>query len=296
MFEEAPLPQVSAIVLADRAQLRPCVEALLGSEKVNVEVVLVNDSRVDDGRPGDGVRWLAELPGVTIVAGGIERGVAVATGGYLVLVPAGAVVEPGMLARMVRELARPEVGMAAGTDLVVHVLGLSSAPVAVLATTREHWDRLGGPSRGVVDFAIRTWRLGLLVVAVPDAVAEHLDEPDPGQAERDRLDLLLTLWSARSLLLLAVPLAGLELALTAAAVRRGSLRARLGGWAWLVRNRRGVWARRKALRRELAVPDRVWMRMLTDRLDASLAPLPPGLRGPLNAIVTVWWRLVSRLV
>ena len=124
MFEQAPLPQVSAIVLADRAELRPCVEALLGSATVNVEVVLV-----DGGHAGDGLRWLAELPGVTIVAGGLEQGLAASSGGYLVLVPADAVVGPGVLASLVAELARPEVGVAAGTDLAVHVLGLSRAPV-----------------------------------------------------------------------------------------------------------------------------------------------------------------------
>ena len=61
------LPTVSAIVLAWQTEpwLRRCVTALLASEKVDVEVVLV-----DNGCTNDDVEVLAELDGVTVLRPG----------------------------------------------------------------------------------------------------------------------------------------------------------------------------------------------------------------------------------
>lgn len=341
--DDAPLPRVSAIVLAYLAEpmLRRCVEALLGSEKVNVEVVLV-----DNGCTTDDVRWLAELPGVVVVGdgtnqgftGGCNIGAAASSGDYVALINGDAVVEPGTLVRLVQELDRPKVAVAAGTVLLadepellnssgnkVHVLGLSwiggyrerdtrteptevaGAMGAVLVTTRRHWDRLGGLGADYfayhedADFSIRTWRLGLKVVSVPDATALHRYEfsRNPSKyylVERNRLYFLLTLWSWRALVLLAVPLLGLELAMTTLAIKQGWLRHKVRGWTWLVRNHRTVRARRRLVQREQVVPDRVWMRVLTDRLDTPLVPIPNVVRGPLNRLMRAYWAVVSRLV
>lgn len=341
--EGPALPRVSAIVLAYLAEpvLRRSVEALLGSEKVNVEVILV-----DNGCTTGDVRWLAELPGVTVVgdgtnlgfAGGCNLGVAASTGEYVALINGDAVVEPGTLARLVQELDRPEVGVAAGTVLLadepellnssgnmVHVLGLSwiggyrerdtrtgpteiaGAMGAVLVTTRAHWDRLGGLGEDYfayhedADFSIRTWRLGLKVISVPDATALHRYEfsRNPNKyylVERNRLYFLLTLWSPRALFLLAPPLLALELAMLALAVKEGWVRAKLRGWGWILRNRRLVRARRRLVQRERRVPDRVWMRVLTDQLDTPLIQMPAALRRPLNGMMRAYWRVASRLV
>jgi len=211
--EPTDLPRVSAIVLAWLAEplLRGSVEAILASEKVDVDVVLV-----DNGCTTDDVEVLERLPGVAVVrpgrnlgfTGGCNAGAAVATGEYVALINGDAVVEPNTLARLVDELARPDVGVAAGavrlsedptllnsSGNVVHVLGLSwvggfreketrTAPTdsagamgACLVTTRAHWDRLGGLYEPYfayhedADFSVRTWRVGLRVVNVPDAVA-----------------------------------------------------------------------------------------------------------------------------
>jgi GT2 family glycosyltransferase len=337
------LPRVSAVVLAYLADpvLRSSVESLLGSEKVDVEVILV-----DNGCTTDDVTVLRDLPGVTVLTpgrnlgftGGCNIGVAASTGEYVALINQDLVVEPGTLARLVEELADPGVGVAAGTVLLaddrsrlnsngnpVHVLGISwvgglgerdtrTAPTdtagvmgACLVTRRAHWDRLGGlfdpyfANHEDADFSIRTWRLGLRVVSVPDAVAVHNYEfgRTPLKfylVERNRLIFISTLWSARALLVLAPPLIGLELAMVALSVKDGWFRQKARGWGWLIRNAGTVWARRRQVQRERLVPDRVWMRILTDEFDSPLVPLPPYLRTPLNTALRTYWRTTRHLI
>jgi GT2 family glycosyltransferase len=336
-------PRVSAVVLAWLAEpvLRTCVESLLASEKVDVDVVLV-----DNGCTTDDVAVLGQLPRVTVAgegtnlgfAAGCNLGVAASTGEYVALINGDAVVEPGTLARLVEELGRPDVGVAAGTVLLaddpsrlnsngnrVHVLGISwvgglgerdtrTAPTdtagamgACLVTTRAHWDRLGGLYEPYfayhedADFSMRTWRLGLRVVSVPDAVVLHRYEFSRNPAktylvERNRLMFVSTMWGWRALVLLGPALVGLELGMVALAVKDGWLKQKARGWAWLWRNRRQVLARRRVVQRERLVPDREWMRMLTDQLDTPLVALPPAVRTPLNVAMRGYWRLASRLV
>lgn len=335
------LPRVSAVVLAWQSEpwLRRSVEALLASEKIDVEVVLV-----DNGCTTDDVEQLSRLPRVVVVrpgrnlgfSGGCNAGVEASSGEYIALVNGDAVVEPTTLARLVEELGRPDVGIAAGSvrlaedpsllnssGNLVHVLGLSwvggfgerdtrteptetaGAMGACLVTTRVHWQRLGGFDEHYfayhedADLSIRTWRIGLRVVNVPDAVALHRYEftRNTGKfylVERNRLMFVATLWGWRALLLLSGPLLALEAAMLLLALRQGWLRDKLRGWGWLWRNRRHVLTRRKALQRERTVPDRVWMRVLTDRLDTPLVN-PPGV-GMMNAAMVTYWRLVRRWV
>ncbi len=213
MSEEAP--RLSAVVLAWKAEpwLRRGVDGLLASEKVAVDVVLV-----DNGCTTDDVEVLERLPGVTVVrpgenlgfAGGCNAGAAVATGDYIALVNGDAIVEPTALARLVDEAARPDVGVAGASIRLaddprlinsagnpVHVLGLSWAgrlgepeegtePVdvavasgACMVIRRALWERLGGFDTEYfayhedTELSIRVWRRGLRVVYVPDAVAVH---------------------------------------------------------------------------------------------------------------------------
>jgi GT2 family glycosyltransferase len=333
------LPRVSAIVLAWKAEpwLRRSVEALLASEKVPVDVVLV-----DNGCTTDDVEVLERLPDVTVVrpgrnlgfSGGCNAGVAGSTGEYVALVNGDAVVEPTTLARLVDELHRPDVGIAAGavrlaedpsllnsSGNVVHVLGLSwvggfreketrtaptdtaSAMGACVVLTRAHWDRLGGffepyfAYHEDADLSIRTWRLGQRVVNVPDAVAVHRYEFSRNPikyylVERNRLIFVSTLWSARALVLLALPLAAVEVALVLFAAKQGWLKDKVRGWGWLWRHRKELRARRKLVQAERLVPDREWMRLLTARIDTPLVDVP--LRAPLNAVMNAYWQLVRR--
>lgn len=337
------LPRVSAVVLAYLAEplLPRSVEALLASEKVDVDVILV-----DNGCTTDDVAAVAHLPGVTVLTpqtnlgftGGCNIGVAASTGEYVALINQDLVVEPGTLARLVEELAQPDVGIAAGTVLLaedptklnssgnpVHVLGISwvgglgerdtrTAPTetagamgACVVTRRSHWDRLGGmyepyfANHEDADFSIRTWRLGLRVVSVPDAVAVHNYEfgRNPNKfyiVERNRLIFVSTLWSGRALILLAPPLLGLELAMVALAVKDGWLKQKVRGWGWLWTHRGMLWQRRRQVQAEKTVSDRVWMRVLTDELNTPLVDVPKALQGPLNTLMHLYWRAVSRFV
>jgi GT2 family glycosyltransferase len=213
--EDQALPRVSAVVLAWQAEpwLRRCVEALLASEKVAVDVVLV-----DNGCTNDDVEVLEPLPGVRVVrpgqnlgfAGGCNLGVRSATGEYVALVNSDAVVEPTTLARLADEAARPGIGVVGGSVRLaddprlinsagnpVHILGLTWAgrmgepeegvePVEVavasgacLMMRRALWEELGGFDAEYfayhedTELSMRVWRRGLRVVYVPDAVAVH---------------------------------------------------------------------------------------------------------------------------
>lgn len=327
------------MVLAWKAEpwLRRCVEALLASEHVAVDIVLV-----DNGCTTEDVAVLSRLPNVVVVgsgrnigfAAGCNLGVAASSGDYVALINGDAAVEPTTLVRLVEELRRPGVGIAVGTLRLsedplllnssgnfVHVLGISwvggfgeketrTAPTdtagaagACLVTRRSHWDRLGGFYEPYFayhedsDMSIRTWRLGLRVVSVPDAVVVHRYEFSRNSRkyyliERNRLMLVSTLWSRRALVLLVPPLVALEVGMVLLAAKQGWLPDKLRGWGWLVEHRSDVLARRRLVQRERVAPDREWMRVLTAHLDTPLVRVPG--RRPLNGMMAAYWRVVSR--
>lgn len=341
------LPAVSAVVLAWRSEpwLRRCVHALLASEKVDLDIVLV-----DNGCTDDDVEVLERLDGVTVLrpgrnlgySGGCNAGVVASTGEYVALINGDAIVEPGTIARLVEELEQPtapgKVGIAAaavrlGDDPsllnssgnMVHVLGLSwvgglgepetrtrptdvaGAMGAAVVTTRAHWDRLGGfferffAYHEDADLSIRTWRAGLRVVNVPDAVVVHRYEFSRNTdkyylVERNRLMFVLTQWGWRALVLLGPALVALELAMVLLAVKEGWLRAKLRGWRWLWQHRAELRARRRAVLAASTVPDREWMRVLTTRLETPLIKVPSAVLRPLNFLTTTYWSLIRHLV
>ncbi|MEV4631124.1 glycosyltransferase family 2 protein [Micromonospora sp. NPDC049523] len=319
--------------------LRRSVETLLASAKVEVEVVLVDNGCTTDDvevlAKLPGVVVVGEGENIGFSAG-CNLGVTAASGDYVALVNGDAIVEPNTLARLVEVVDQSDVGIAAGAirladepDLLnssgneVHVLGVSwiggfreretrSEPTetagamgACLVTSRSHWDRLGGfdphyfAYHEDADLSIRTWRVGLRVLNVPDAVALHRYEFSRNSfkyylVERNRLMFVSTLWGRRSLLLLAPPLLALELVMLLLALKEGWFRDKLRGYGWLWRHRRHLGERRRQLQTERTVPDRVWMRVLTDRFNTPLIS-PPGV-GVLNVVMSAYWRVVRRWV
>ena len=206
----------------------------------------------------------------------------------------------------------------------IHVLGLSwagnfgkpetrtepydtlGASGACLLTTTAHWRALGGFEEKYfayhedAELSVRTWRRGQRVVCVPDAVAIHRYEFSRNEwkfylIERNRLMFVATLWSARALVLLAVPLAALECAMLLLGLKQGWVMAKLRGWRWLWRNRRHIRRRRRELARERTVPNQQWMSMLTSTLEPAAMPLP-GVTGFLNVLMRSWWAMVRRFV
>jgi GT2 family glycosyltransferase len=336
-------PSVDAVVLAWQAEpyLRPSVEALLASTDVNVHVYLV-----DNGCTTDDVALLSRLDGVTLItptanlgfSGGCNVGADAGEAPYLALINQDLVVQPGTLARLVRELDDERVGIAAAavhladephllnsSGNAIHVLGLSwvgglgesdertqptnvaGAMGACVVMRRDHWRRIGGfyekyfAYHEDAEISLRTHMMGLRVHNVPDAVALHRYEFSRNSnkyylVERNRLMFVLTLWGGRSLLLLSPALLGLEFAMVALAVKQGWLLDKMRGWWWLWGHRAELRERRAIVRGSRTVPDRIWMRLLTDRLDTPLIELPGAVQTPLNTMMRAYWTLVRRLV
>lgn len=108
---------VSAVVVAwgPSPLLHRCVDSLLGSEQVDVEVIVV-----DNGCDEPVIRSLPDLHNVRVVSagenlgfgGGCNLGVSKAAGRYLAFINPDAVVTPTTLAALVRALEHPDVGIA----------------------------------------------------------------------------------------------------------------------------------------------------------------------------------------
>lgn len=111
---------VSAVVVAyhEEPYLEETVTALLASEGIAVEVLLV-----DNGCTSDGVARCAALPGVTLVgrldnvgfAAGCNAGAAAAKGEVIALVNSDAAVAPTALARLAEVASQPDVGIASAS-------------------------------------------------------------------------------------------------------------------------------------------------------------------------------------
>jgi len=110
-------PRVTAVILAYQREpwLERSVRAVLGSEGVDADVVLV-----DNGGTDGEVDRLRGLPGVTVVgtgtnlgfSGGCNLGAASATGDHLALVNGDLEVAPDALVRLVAVADEPDVGIA----------------------------------------------------------------------------------------------------------------------------------------------------------------------------------------
>ena len=209
------MPRVTAVVLAwgDEPLLMEAVHAVLASEGVEADVVLV-----DNGCTNDAVEVLDGQPGVTVVrpganlgfAGGCNLGARHATAEHLAFVNGDAVVTPGALAALVAALA-PDVALTTASlrlhdqpDVVnsvgnpVHYTGLSwagglgrpaadfpeprdvaSASGAATVCRAEVFAELGGFCEEMfaycedTDLSLRAWQRGWRVVYVPDAVVLH---------------------------------------------------------------------------------------------------------------------------
>jgi hypothetical protein len=107
--------------------------------------------------------------------------------------------------------------------------------------------------------------------------------------------MLLTVYSARTLLLLALPLLALEAAVAVTATRGGWLRQKLQAWWWLVRHARLVRARRAEVQASRRCSDAVLVPVLTGAFTPGAGSGVP--RSPLlSALSTGYWAAVRRLI
>ncbi len=206
---------VGVVVLAwgDEPWLPECIDAVLGSTGVDVQIVLV-----DNGCLRTDLAALAARPTVALLrpaintgfAGGCNLGAAHVSGQYIALVNSDCILAPDALAKLVAEGRQPEVGpvmasvrLADRPSLInsagnpVHILGVSwagemdqpetrvapfdvaGASGAALLLRRELWDRLNGFDDAYfayledTELSLRCARLGLRARCVPTAVAAH---------------------------------------------------------------------------------------------------------------------------
>ena len=175
-----------------------------------------------------------------------------------------------------------------------------------LAMRREVWDQVGGFDEEYFGFhedvylSLRAWQLGFRVVYVPEARVFHHYEfsRNPRKfylLERNREIVLLTMWEARTLVLIAPVLLLAEMAVMALAVRQGWWRQKVAAWVWLVRNRRWLTGRRSTLQGTRRVSDAELAPRLSARLDPTNFDLP-SLARPLNAILAGYWGVVRRFL
>lgn len=231
--------------------------------------------------------------------------------------------EVGLASASLRLADRPELLNSTGNP--VHVLGLSwaghlgepadrfptelpvaSATGAALAVRREVWTALGGFTTEFfaycedADLSLRCWQQGWEVRYVPGAVVAHHYEfsRNPSKfylLERNRLAMVLSLYQARTLLLLSPALLAFEVAMLAVSAVGGWLPLKLRGYRWLLAERRWLAAHRRAVQRARRRSDRELAGLLSARFDPSVLPLPRG-AGLLNALMGGYWSLVRRLL
>lgn len=174
-------PKVSAVVVTFARQplLARCVEAILDSEGVDCDVVVI-----DNGHEGDELAALEQFPKVKVIrpgrnlgfAGGCNEGIRHSSGEFVALINPDAVVAPTALKRLVKPLEatesiitgavlvmfnEPDVINSAGNE--IHPFGVSWCgyylrPLSEMSTNRDvlllsgaamacrrtYWDELGG--------------------------------------------------------------------------------------------------------------------------------------------------------
>lgn len=195
-------------------------------------------------------------------------------------------------------LGRPASEYATATDV-------ASATGAATVCRADRFAELGGFCEPMFaycedsDLSLRCWQRGWRVVYVPEAVVLHRYEFSRNPLkfyllERNRLFMLLTLFSPRFLALVAGPMVALEVAMLAVAVKDGWARQKLKGWWWLLRHTALIRERRREVQAARTVPDRELVRLLT----GDVAPEVPELSvpAPLRAVSRAYWAVVKRAV
>ncbi|MEK6443523.1 glycosyltransferase family 2 protein [Pseudonocardia sp. T1-2H] len=181
---------------------------------------------------------------------------------------------------------------------------VTGASGACLLLRRALWTELGGFDEEYfayledTELSLRCWRLGLSARCVPTAVALHHYEFSRNAhkmylLERNRLQMLATLWGRRSLLVLAPVLLATEVLLLVYALASGWGAGKLRGWVWMWHHRAHVAERRRAVQAEKLRPDSEWMLRLTPELDAqAFGPVTPVA----NVFFRAYWGAVRRLL
>ena len=181
---------------------------------------------------------------------------------------------------------------------------VTGASGACVMLRRAVWHELGGFDEAYfayledTELSLRAWGRGLAARCVPTAIALHHYEFSRNAhkmylLERNRLMLVMTLWSRRALVVLGPMLLLIEVMLAAYALVSGWGRQKAKGWVWVWRNRAHIRERRRQLQGERRERDDVWMSRLSTAFDRqAFGPLTPAA----NLVFRSYWAVVRRLV
>ena len=183
---------------------------------------------------------------------------------------------------------------------------VASASGACCALRRSVWDELGGFEPAYfayhedVELSLHAWQRGFDVVYVPDAVARHYYEFSRNNLkyellERNRWVTVLTLYSRRTLLLIAPALFALELLLLAASTVQKWPGAKLAGYRWLLKNAGLIRSRRAVIQQQRIRSDRELAGLFAARLSPTNVQAMPGI-AILNMMLSAYWIVVRRLL
>ena len=167
------------------------------------------------------------------------------------------------------------------------------------ALRREVWDALGGfdpiyfAYHEDTDLSVRSWLSGRRVVYVPDAVADHHYEFGRSPlkmylVERNRLITVLTDFPDALLRRVLPALLLVEPLLLVQAVLQGWSRQKVSSWAWLLRHRRVLRARRRRVQAAVTEPSALDTHLVT-RIEPPMVTAPPGM-GLVNGALALYWR------
>jgi GT2 family glycosyltransferase len=192
-----------------------------------------------------------------------------------------------------------------GTHAVTLVSG------AVFAVRSELLRRLGGMDPLFymyledADLSVRAALAGFRSICVPSVTAIHDWEPRFSAAkihwlERNRVLLVLRIYRARTLLLMAPALFLAEILALGYAALHGPnvVAAKLRAWVWVVRSSPGIARSRRRIQRARTIPDRILLDSLAGGLNIDELPgrLPGVAAAAMNPLFRLWLGFLRRAV
>lgn len=313
LSEPVPSVCAIVVSYADPAATRAAVASLLAQTHAPAQIVVVDNDPAGRLGEIAGARVLPQARNRGYTGGANAGARAAGAADWLLFLNPDAVAAPDCVQRLLEAadertaILGAQVLLADGErvnagDNPLHLTGLSWAgrfeqpreagparEVAVvsgaaLMVRRVAWEQLGGLTERLflylddVDLAWRARLLGWSVRFVPAAIVRHDYAFDKGREkwfylERNRAWTILTLYGARSLLLLAPLLLATEAGIVLAAARQGWLREKLRAWLALIGWLPALLARRREIQRARRVPD---SELLALQTASVLTPVLPG--------------------
>ena len=183
---------------------------------------------------------------------------------------------------------------------------IAAASGAAMAMRRRVFEDIGGFAEELflyhedAELSLHAWLLGYRVVYVPDAVVFHDYEFSRNAdklyfLERNRLAVVLTCFGPRLLTAVAPALLAYELGMVLLATVQGWGREKVRGWAWLVRNRSWLRARRRLVQSSRRRADAEIAPLLASRFADAPIGLPSAL-APADALLGLYWRVVRKML